>query len=65
MEAKPRLTRQGIPDLNHYGPRRSAAESESLKPVDDAAIAATPLAVPDVVGEQPSDQETGPPSDEQ
>jgi hypothetical protein len=59
MEAKKRTTRQGIRDLNYYGPRRTAVASAAS--VDDVAIAATPLAVPEVVAEQPLDQDGAPP----
>ena len=61
MEAKTRTTRQGIRDLNYYGPRRTAVASEASTSVEDVATAATPLAVPEVIVEQPLDQDGAPP----
>ncbi len=62
MEAKNRTTSQGIRDLNYYGPKRSAPAIVASESAGEVAIAATPLAVPEVVVEQPTDQDRLPPS---
>ena len=35
MDTKPRLTKQGITDLNHYGPKPSRAVAEAAVPAGD------------------------------
>lgn len=58
MKEKTRMTRQGIRDLNYYGPRRPTASPATVAPksVEDATIVPTTLGVPQVVVQQPSDK---------
>ena len=45
METKLRLTKQGIKDLNHYGPKPTKAVAENPSPAgDDQAKASPPIA---------------------
>jgi hypothetical protein len=37
MDTKPRLTKQGIKDLNHYGPKPTRTLAESPLPAGDEA----------------------------
>lgn len=57
MDDKTRMTRQGIRDLNYYGPKRPAVPPAAVAPqsTEDAAIVPAPLEVPEVVAERPSD----------
>jgi len=65
MEAKTRMTRQGIRDLNYYGPKRAPAASVAPKPDEGAAIVPTGPAGAPVLEARPSDEENQPPSDGQ
>ena len=56
-----KMTRQGVRDLNYYGPRRSATASAAAPSAEDVEIAATLPPVSEVVDEQPSDQDRPPP----
>ena len=38
MDTKPRLTKQGITDLNHYGPKPSRAGAEVASPAGGQAV---------------------------
>ena len=38
MDTKPRLTKQGITDLNHYGPKPSRAVAEVASPSGDQGV---------------------------
>lgn len=42
MDTKPRLTKQGIKDLNHYGPKPTRAVAEAPSPVADEEVKASP-----------------------
>jgi hypothetical protein len=42
MDAKPRLTKQGIKDLNHYGPKPTRAEAGAPSPAGDDEVKAAP-----------------------
>jgi hypothetical protein len=46
MDPKPRLTKQGIRDLNHYGPKPVKAPDAAQAPATDAETAASQLIVP-------------------
>jgi hypothetical protein len=50
-----KMTRQGIRDLNYYGPKRLPDAPDAPKAVEDAAVVPThPVATP-VVPPQPTD----------
>ena len=38
MDTKPRLTKQGIADLNHYGPKPTRAVAEVAAPAADEGV---------------------------
>jgi hypothetical protein len=63
MEAKTRMTRQGIRDLNYYGPKRVSAASVDPKQDEGGAIGPTGPAGAPV--RRPSDEEKQQPSDGQ
>ena len=42
MDTKPRLTKQGIKDLNHYGPKPVRATAEAPSPASDEEVKASP-----------------------
>jgi len=42
MDTKPRLTKQGIKDLNHYGPKPSRAAAGEPSPAGDEEAKAAP-----------------------
>jgi hypothetical protein len=42
MDAKPRLTKQGIKDLNHYGPKPTRAVAEAASPADGEELKDSP-----------------------
>jgi hypothetical protein len=42
MDAKPRLTKQGIKDLNHYGPKPTRAVDGAPSPAADEEVKASP-----------------------
>ena len=42
MDAKPRLTKQGIKDLNHYGPKPTRVVAEAPSPAGDEEVKASP-----------------------
>ncbi len=42
MDTKPRLTKQGIKDLNHYGPKPGRTVAEAPGPAGEEAAKATP-----------------------
>ena len=42
MDTKPRLTKQGIKDLNHYGPKAGRAPAEAPHPAGDEEAKASP-----------------------
>jgi hypothetical protein len=46
MDPKPRLTKQGIRDLNHYGPKPVKAPAASQVPATDAESGVSELSVP-------------------
>ena len=50
MEANIKWTRQGIRDLNYYGPRPSASR-KAAEPTVEPAIVASEAQVPNVVSE--------------
>jgi len=39
MDTKPRLTKQGITDLNHYGPKPTRAVAEVASPAGGEGVA--------------------------
>jgi hypothetical protein len=43
MDTKPKLTKQGIKDLNHYGPKAIPASAEAPSPASDDAKASPPV----------------------
>jgi hypothetical protein len=58
MNEKTRMTRQGLRDLNYYGPRRPATSSAAVAPksVEDApSVPVTPV-VPEAAAEAPSEK---------
>jgi hypothetical protein len=42
MDTKPKLTKQGIKDLNHYGPKPGRAAAEAPTPAGDEEVKASP-----------------------
>jgi hypothetical protein len=42
MDTKPRLTKQGIKDLNHYGPKPGRIVAEAPSPAGDEEVKASP-----------------------
>ena len=42
MDTKPRLTKQGIKDLNHYGPKPARAVAEAPSAAADEVLKASP-----------------------
>ena len=42
MDTKPRLTKQGIKDLNHYGPKPTRAVAAAPSPAGDEEVKASP-----------------------
>ena len=42
MDTKPRLTKQGIKDLNHYGPKPGQAPAEASGPAGEEEAKASP-----------------------
>jgi len=42
MDTKPRLTKQGIKDLNHYGPKPTRAAAEAPGPAGEVEVKASP-----------------------
>ena len=42
MDTKPRLTKQGIKDLNHYGPKPVRAVAEAPSPAGEEEVKASP-----------------------
>jgi len=45
MKIEPRMTKQGLRDLNHYGPKPSKAAAEVARQAsDDAGEVVTPVA---------------------
>jgi len=42
MDTKPKLTKQGIKDLNHYGPKPSKAVAGAPSPAGDEAVKPSP-----------------------
>ncbi len=46
MDPKPRLTKQGIRDLNHYGPKAVKAPAAAQAPATDAESGVSELIVP-------------------
>jgi hypothetical protein len=42
MDTKPRLTKQGIKDLNHYGPKPVRAVAEAPSSTSDEEVKASP-----------------------
>jgi hypothetical protein len=42
MDTKPRLTKQGIKDLNHYGPKPVRAVAEAPSSTGDGEVKASP-----------------------
>ena len=43
MDTKPKLTKQGIKDLNHYGPKATRASAEAPSPTTDDVKASPPV----------------------
>lgn len=58
MNEKTRMTRQGLRDLNYYGPRRPLASTANVAPkaVEDAPSAPATLVVPEPAVETPSEK---------
>jgi hypothetical protein len=48
MNAKTRMTRQGLRDLNHYGPKRPTAAPVAPKAPEGEMIAPPPPVIPQV-----------------
>jgi hypothetical protein len=63
MEAKTRMTRQGIRDLNYYGPKREPATSVAPSSVKEAPTVPAPPAGPQVLAAVSADEENQPPAD--
>jgi len=42
MDSKPKLTKQGIKDLNHYGPKPVRTVAEAPSSTGDEAVKTTP-----------------------
>jgi hypothetical protein len=42
MDAKPRLTKQGVKDLNHYGPKPTRAEAGVTAPASSEEVMTPP-----------------------
>ena len=56
MDTKPRLTKQGITDLNHYGPKPGRAVAEVAGPAGDAGVTEeAKKAAPPVSEKQPDE----------
>ena len=51
MDSKPKLTKQGIKDLNHYGPKPSRDVAEAPSPAVDEEVKAS--ASPPVTEKKP------------
>ena len=49
MDPKPRMTKQGIRDLNHYGPRPAKAPAASQPAATDGEMVVAPVIVPEKV----------------
>ncbi len=43
MDTKPKLTKQGIKDLNHYGPKPTRASADAPSPAGDEVKASPPV----------------------
>jgi hypothetical protein len=58
MNEKTRMTRQGLRDLNYYGPRRLATSSAAVAPksVEDAPSVPVTPEVPEAAAEAPSEK---------
>jgi hypothetical protein len=63
MEAKTRMTKQGIRDLNDYGPKRAPATSVAPSSVGEAPTVPAPPAGPEVLAAVSADEENQSPSD--
>jgi hypothetical protein len=63
MEAKTKMTRQGIRDLNYYGPRRVPATSVAPTSLAEAPTVPAQPAEPQVVAAVSADEENQAPSD--
>jgi hypothetical protein len=60
MKSNVRLTKQGIPDLNYYGPRRKPVASVEEAPAKLIEEVASPVADAASVAETPGDPEVTP-----
>jgi hypothetical protein len=47
MDSKPRMTKQGIRDLNYYGPRPAKARAASQPAAIDSETVVSPVIVPE------------------
>ena len=56
MKSETRLTRQGLRDLNHYGPKRPPAATTAPKVVEESTIVPAPLAATEIVAPQPKEE---------
>jgi hypothetical protein len=56
MDTKPRLTKQGITDLNHYGPKPSRPVAEVAGPVGDEGVTEAAKNTSPPVGEKKPDE---------
>jgi len=57
MKSNVRLTKQGIPDLNYYGPRRTPVAPVEKAPATILEEVATPVGEAAKVAEAPRDTE--------
>jgi hypothetical protein len=55
VNANMKMTRQGIRDLNYYGPKRLPEAPDAPKAVEDAAVVPTPPVAEPALAPQPTD----------
>jgi hypothetical protein len=60
MKSNARLTKQGIPDLNYYGPRRKPAAPVEETPTTILAEGKSPVGEAGKVAEAPRDADVPP-----